>query len=46
MLIRRACAREGGSMGSLYWQAGRLFLKGAPFHPHPAGVRARGPLDG
>ena len=46
MLIRRACAREDRSMDSLYWQAGRLFLNGARFHAHPAGVRARGRLDG
>ena len=46
MLIRRERAGEGGSMGSIYRQAGRLFLKGAPFHAHPAGVRGRGRIDG
>ena len=27
--------RRGQMAVRLYWQALRLYLKGAPFHPHP-----------
>lgn len=44
--LLRAPAQNAATLARIYWQAGRLFLKGAPFHRHPAGVRARGPIDG
>ena len=30
-------------LGAIYWQALRLWAKGAPFHPHPATIPARHP---
>ena len=33
-------------MGSTCRQTGRLFLKGAPFHPYPGRARAAGVADG
>ena len=44
--LLRAPAQNAATLARIYWQAGRLFLKGAPFHAHPAGARARGPIDG
>ena len=44
--LLRAPAQNAATLARIYWQAGRLFLKGAPFHPHPGRVRARGPADG
>ncbi|MYE50524.1 MAG: DUF1365 domain-containing protein [Gammaproteobacteria bacterium] len=32
------------TLARIYWQAGRLFLKRAPFHAHPAKRRAMTPL--
>lgn len=31
----RRPAQGALTLARIYWQAGRLFLKGAPFHPHP-----------
>jgi DUF1365 family protein len=28
-------------LAAIYWQALRLALRGAPFHPHPRDARAR-----
>jgi hypothetical protein len=33
-------------VAGIYWQAFRLWLKGAPFHPHPAIRRLDGPAVG
>jgi uncharacterized protein len=33
------------SVGSIYWQALRLYLKGARFHPHPRSSPDRIPID-
>ena len=44
--LLRSPAQNAATLARIYWQAGRLFLKGAPFHPHPGSVRARRPADG
>ena len=31
----RRPAQGAVTLARIYWQAGRLWLKGAPFHPHP-----------
>ena len=44
--VLRSPAQNAATLARIYWQAGRLFLKGAPFHPHPGSVRVRRPADG
>ena len=43
--LLRSPAQNAATLARIYWQAGRLFLKGAPFHPHPGGPRAPGAAD-
>ena len=38
----RRPAQGAVTLARIYWQAGRLWLKGAPFHPHPDSRRRAG----
>ena len=44
--LARSPVQNAATLARIYWQAGRLFLKGAPFHPHPGAPRPRGAADG
>ena len=44
--LLRSPAQNAATLARIYWQAGRLFLKGAPFHAHPGASRAQEAADG
>ncbi|MCY4509583.1 MAG: DUF1365 domain-containing protein [Acidobacteria bacterium] len=44
--LARCPAQNAATLARIYWQAGRLFLKGAPLHPHPGASHAPETTDG